>query len=126
MRLVVITMAFLLTVFVERVHSAELPVDVRAFMEIRAACDHWRGEYGEGDSVRQYEINKNTCELCQGTDAALASLRQKYRGNRSVIDALKPLQEKVEDPSPQAMKQACRNALSNPPKSAAIGSTSAK
>ena len=118
MRIVGTIVAILLTASVRLLHASELPVDVKTFLEKREACDHWRGESGEGDPVRQYEINKNACELCQGTDAELAALRKKYGRNQGVVDTMKPLQENVETPSPQAMKNACQQALSNPPKGA--------
>ena len=123
MRLTAFAVSLVLSTQIGMSKAADLPMDVRNFLEQREGCDHLRGEYGD-DEARQYEINKNTCELCQGTDKALASLKRKYRKNEDVSASLKALQPKVEDPSPQAMVQACMEARRNPRKPQGVATNS--
>lgn len=83
-----------------------LPVDVQAFLDRRAGCEHWRGEEPY-DEERRIEIATNACELCRGTDAQLERLKKKYRTQAKVILALSQLEDKIELPSPEAMTSAC-------------------
>ena len=61
---------------------AAMPEDVRAFVEQREACDHFRGEPVEGEGeealARLEFVQRQIAESCSGTDAALQSLRSRY------------------------------------------------
>lgn len=72
-----------------------LPDDVSEFIEIRNACDHWRGEYSDYEE-RNKQINKAVQETCTGSDAKLSALRKKYRSNAAVIKALADYEDKIE------------------------------
>jgi hypothetical protein len=63
--------------------SPSLPEDVRAFMERRDGCDHFRGE-DSPDAGRRAQIDAELRRLCTGTDAELARLKRVYAGNRDV------------------------------------------
>lgn len=71
------------------------PREVTAFMVDRDGCDHFRGEEPY-DAERRAYIAENIAELCQGTDARLATLRRRYAGDRSVTAALKGYDQHIE------------------------------
>lgn len=73
--------------------GAALPADVRAFIEDRDLCDHFRSEpWPEGDSAqdraRRRELVEGVRTACAGTDRRLTDLRRRYAGDATVIRAL--------------------------------------
>ncbi|MGU3493475.1 hypothetical protein ACLBXM_05475 [Xanthobacteraceae bacterium A53D] len=74
---------------------ASLPADVRAFIERRDGCDHFRGEEAT-DAERGAQINAALEKFCTGTDAQLARLRLAYAGNKAVLKALSVYERNVE------------------------------
>jgi hypothetical protein len=67
--------------------ASRLPRDVRAFMERRDECDHFRGE-DSPDADRRAEISLELQRLCTGSDAELARLKRTYAKNKSVQRSL--------------------------------------
>lgn len=84
------------------------PKDVRDFLARRESCDHRRGEEGYDDE-RKAEIAWATCQECQGTDAALAALKRKYRGNATIIEKLGEFDSKIEPDDKDAAMKFCRS-----------------
>lgn len=78
----------------EEVFSA-YPDDVEKFIERRDSCDHFRGE-PPYDEARRESLIKHMNELCNGTDAKLANLKNKYKTNKQIIKALSSYVEKIE------------------------------
>lgn len=79
-----------------------LPPDVRAFLEDRAACDHFRGEpWPESDSDedrrRRRELVEGVRVNCAGTDRRLAALRERYVADPAVISRLSAFEVRIED-----------------------------
>jgi hypothetical protein len=72
-----------------------LPADVRAFVARRDRCDHFRGEDSD-DPARQREIGRSLERYCTGTDATLARLKVRYRGNVRVARLLSRYDPNVE------------------------------
>jgi hypothetical protein len=72
-----------------------LPAEVTAFVEQRDGCDHFRGEEPY-DAERAAYLRQRTEELCQGTDAALARLRQKYGDAPQVVEQLSHYEDNIE------------------------------
>ena len=72
-----------------------LPDDVRAFMERRNGCDHFRGE-DSPYSERRAQIDEELKRLCTGTDAELARLKQVYAGNETVQRLLAEYEVNIE------------------------------
>ncbi|MBB3657710.1 hypothetical protein FHX15_002952 [Rhizobium sp. BK650] len=73
----------------------KLPENVRAFMERRDGCDHFRGEdspYAE----RRAQIDEELKRLCTGTDAELASLKRLYAENEAIQRLLAEYEVTVE------------------------------
>ncbi len=73
----------------------KLPEDVRAFMERRDGCDHFRGEdspYAE----RRAQIDEELNRLCTGTDAELARLKRLYAENETVQRLLAEYEVNIE------------------------------
>lgn len=75
--------------------AAGLPADVRAFMERRDGCDHFRGEEPY-DPAREAEIAAKATKLCTGTDAELARLKRIYAHNPAVKHALAGYESSIE------------------------------
>lgn len=71
------------------------PAEVTAFMVDRDGCDHFRGEE-PFDAERRAYLNESIRELCSGTDARLARLRQRYAADPDVIAALAPYESQIE------------------------------
>lgn len=67
--------------------EATLPAEVAAFIDKRDGCEHWLGEPAF-DADRAKQINDAVKDVCEGTDAALAKLRTKYKDDPAVIAAL--------------------------------------
>ncbi|MCX7284977.1 MAG: hypothetical protein NTX28_13180 [Novosphingobium sp.] len=75
--------------------AAPLPAEVAAFIERRDMCDHFRGEEAY-DQERKAFLDRKLEETCKGTDAALKSIRRKYRDDPGVISALWDYDDVVE------------------------------
>ena len=78
-----------------------LPPDVRAFVDDRDGCDHFRGEpWSEGNDPevkgRREFIFQNLKELCTGTDKRLKELRKKYRHEKLISELLDGYEVKIE------------------------------
>lgn len=80
--------------------SPRLPSEVRAFIEERIICDHFRGEPAEGDSPEQVERREFLIDsldiYCAGTDKRLAALKRRYKDNPAVMRRLSEFEERVE------------------------------
>jgi cytochrome c556 len=76
-------------------HEAPLPAEVRAFVEKRDGCDHFRGE-DPYDAERAKQIDAELTRLCTGTDAELARLRRVHARNKAVMQALAGYEDRVE------------------------------
>lgn len=59
---------------------ADLPREVAAFVACRDRCDHFRGE-DPADPARAAQIARATEANCRGTDAELARLKRRHRGD---------------------------------------------
>jgi hypothetical protein len=73
--------------FAQDADRAAMPRDVRAFMDRRDQCDHFRNEEIY-DDARAAEIEKGVTEFCTGTDAELVSLKRRHSLDESVTQAL--------------------------------------
>ena len=80
--------------------AAEVPEDVKQFTQNRDICDHFREESMEGNSPEQVERRKEITDklktYCTGTDAQLAALKLKYKGNAEIISTLAHYESEVE------------------------------
>jgi hypothetical protein len=77
--------------------AAPPAVDLPAFLERRAACDHFRGEVPDPpDPARMREIEQQIAATCTGTDAQLARLKQRYRDDPAVARQLATFEPQVE------------------------------
>jgi hypothetical protein len=75
--------------------------EVRAFIDQRDSCDHFRGEpWPEGDSPydleRRRELAAAMKTACGGSDAHLRALRAKYRDDAIVVAALAAYEDDIE------------------------------
>ena len=85
----------------DRAGWCDYPHEVRAFLDRRGECDHFRGEpWPEGNSAterrRREALSAAMAAACAGTDARLRALRVKYRGDRDVAAALAALDDGIE------------------------------
>lgn len=85
----------------DRPNWCDYPHEVRAFIDRRAECYHFRGEpWPEGDSAYELERRKElTAEMknaCAGSDARLIALREKYRDDANVVAALAAYESDIE------------------------------
>jgi len=87
--------------------AAPLPKEVQTLLDLREACDHYRGQRGF-DAERQKDIDWSVCQSCPGTDAELARLKQKYKGNAPVTQALSGLEPRVEQEDKAAQAKFCQ------------------
>lgn len=73
---------------------------VRAYIEQREACDHFRGEPVEGEGAEALErlefVQRQIVEKCTGTDAELARLRTTYAGDPALSAALAGFEYPIE------------------------------
>lgn len=81
--------------------SKPLPREVRAFIERREGCDHFRGEpvpepEDDPEGSRRKQIESALAKLCTGTDAELARLRARYRKDAAVTAALADFEDDIE------------------------------
>ncbi|MET3925893.1 hypothetical protein [Devosia sp. 2618] len=75
--------------------TAALPGEVRAFIEKRDICDHFRGEEAY-DAERAKQIDEALALNCTGTDAELARLRSEFAGDAAIIGALADYETRIE------------------------------
>ena len=77
--------------------AAEATPDLATFLERRAACDHWRGEFPDPpDPQRMREVEQQAAEWCKGTDAQLAQLKKRYLDDPVVTKQLGDFEPQVE------------------------------
>lgn len=70
-------------------HAKPLPQDVKDLIAKMEECNHWAGEEPY-DKARADEIAKKMTELkCDTLDSEKAAAKEKYKGNRQVISAIK-------------------------------------
>ncbi|WP_375198124.1 hypothetical protein [Sphingobium sp.] len=74
---------------------APFPNEVTRYMVDRDGCDHFRGEEAY-DAERLAYLQENIAELCTGTDARLALLRQRYAHDPAVMSALSGYENRIE------------------------------
>jgi len=82
-------------VCMDAVAGTALPPDVAAFVERRDLCDHFRGE-DPYDEERAAFLKENIERYCTGTDAELARLKDKYSGDKAVMDILNGYEDDIE------------------------------
>lgn len=75
--------------------AAELPREVAAFIARRDRCDHLRGE-DPGDPARAGQIARGLEANCRGTDAELARLKRRHRGDPAIRARLGQYDPRVE------------------------------
>lgn len=71
------------------------PEEVTRYMVDRDGCDHFRGEEAY-DMERRAFLQENISELCTGTDARLARLRERYARDPAVMAALSNYDDRIE------------------------------
>ena len=76
--------------------AAGLPDDVETFVQKRRECDHWRGEDPSVSAERRAQIEEATRRVCVGTDRQLATLKQKYRSSKPVMEVLDEFEPRIE------------------------------
>lgn len=77
-------------------------LDLPAFLERRALCDHFRGEFPDPpDPQRMREVLAQTTRQCTGIDEQLAALKQRYRDDPGVARQLAGFETGL-DPKPPA------------------------
>ncbi len=86
---------------VDRPNWCDYPHEVRAFIDQRDSCDHFRGEpWPDGKSsaelARRQELKAAMKTACTGTDARLPALREKYRNDANVVEALAGYENDIE------------------------------
>jgi len=86
---------------VDQPNWCDYPHQVRAFLDQREQCDHFRGEpWPEGDDAeavaRRRQLRDAMAKHCKGTDARLVELRAAYRNDPEVDAALARLESDIE------------------------------
>ncbi|MFS1291656.1 SH3 domain-containing protein [Pseudomonas piscis] len=71
--------------------GAQLPADASALIQRHEECQHFAGEEPY-DAERRAELEKAVKESCTGVDRQLATLRQQYKDDPEVLQALAPLE----------------------------------
>jgi hypothetical protein len=83
-------------------HGQEtLPDDVSAFIEQRTLCEHFRAEpWPEGESPEERERREflilQLQRYCRGSDEQRHLFRERYRGNRAVLQQLGKFESSIE------------------------------
>lgn len=77
------------------------PADVRDFIDMRDACDHWRGEpipehEDDPEEVRKKQIIDAINESCTGTDKRLAALKAAYAKDPRILKLLDEFEPDIE------------------------------
>ncbi len=85
----------------DRANWCDYPHEVRAFLDKREGCDHFRGEpvpepADDPGGERRREIETALRKLCTGSDAELLRLRTRYRDDADVSAALNALESDIE------------------------------
>lgn len=75
--------------------SSRLPDEVSQFMERRNLCEHFLGEEPYDEERRKF-LMKNLKKYCTGTDKELSSVRNKYKNNEAVLNALAGYEDNIE------------------------------
>lgn len=75
--------------------GAPFPDEVTTFMVDRDGCDHFRGETPYDEERRVY-LAQSVAELCTGSDARLAWLRERYATDPVVTAALSGYADRIE------------------------------
>jgi hypothetical protein len=78
--------------------QSALPADVKAFVERRDLCDHFRGEEPY-DAERRKFLETRTRSLCKGTDRKLMALKSKHKANPEALAKLNQYEPQIEAPS---------------------------
>jgi hypothetical protein len=78
---------------VDRPGHCSYPADVRDFIDMRDACDHWRGEpwpdhQDDPEEVRKKQILEAIKESCTGTDKRLSALKVAYASDPKILQVL--------------------------------------
>ena len=77
--------------------AAPAEPDLPAFLERRAMCDHFRGEFPDPpDPERMREVEQQIDAFCTGTDAQLALLKARYRDDPGVTKQLAAFEPRIE------------------------------
>ena len=79
------------------------PADVRAFLDERDLCDHFRSEPwpesgSPADRERRAQLAGGLKASCTGTDHRLGTLRHRYRNDVAVTAVLSEFEPAVEGP----------------------------
>jgi hypothetical protein len=79
----------------------DYPHEVRAFLDQRESCDHFRSEpWPEGDDTdavaRRKALRDAMAKHCKGTDARLIELRSTYRSDADISAVLAGFENDVE------------------------------
>ncbi len=85
----------------DRPNWCDYPHEVRAFLDRREGCDHFRGEplpdpADDPGGERRRQIQTALHALCTGSDAELQRLRARYRDDADVSAALGALESNIE------------------------------
>ena len=77
------------------------PADVRDFIDMRDACDHWRGEpipehEDDPEEVRKKQIIDAINESCTGSDKRLSAMKTAYAGNPRIMQLLDEYEADIE------------------------------
>jgi len=75
--------------------QSRFPADVERFIERRDLCDHFRGEEPYDRERREF-LHQHLAEFCAGSDKQLAELKEKYRGNKAVLEKLDQYEAQIE------------------------------
>lgn len=72
-------------------------MDVDRFVERRLNCDHFRGELPDpSEKKRLEEVIDASNEFCEGTDAQLKALKERYANNPDVMARLNQFENQIE------------------------------
>lgn len=77
------------------------PAEIRDFIDMRDACDHWRGEpvpehEDDPDGVRGKQIIDALNASCTGTDKRLAGLKATYAKDPRILELLEEFEPDIE------------------------------
>lgn len=86
---------------VARADYCRYPPDVRAFLDDRDLCDHFRSEPWpegdtEGDRLRRRQLVEGVRTSCAGTDRQLEDLLKRYRDDAGISQLLSQFERGIE------------------------------
>jgi hypothetical protein len=86
---------------VDRPDYCSYPADIRDFIDMRDACDHWCGEpwpdhQDDPEEVRKKQILEAIKESCTGTDKRLSALKAAYAGDPKILQLLDEYEADIE------------------------------